>query len=126
MMEARPKTADEKFGGDEKVNYQNFKMRFDAVTNVGGANQLDILNELTHWLKGAPLKLANAHIGSKDPKRAIKEIWKQLDLYYAAQIQTALERMRPLLSKGRLDKNDINGLIKIYERAAHYSDTTDR
>ena len=93
MMEARPKSSEEKFGGDEKINYHNFKMRFNAVTNVDGANQLDVLNELTHWLKGAPLKLANAHIGAKDPKRAIKEIWRQLDLYYAAQIQTASERM---------------------------------
>merc|ERR1712002_1399177 len=113
MVEARPKTNEDKFGGDDKINYQNFKMRFEAVTNVDGANPLDILNELTHWLKGAPLKLANAHIGSKDPKKAIREIWGQLDLYYAAQIQTAAERIKPLLAKGRINKDDIDGLIEL-------------
>ena len=113
MVEARPKTEGDKFGGDDKINYQNFKMRFGAVTDVDGANPLDVLNELTHWLKGAPLKLANAHIGSKEPKRAIREIWGQLDLYYAAQIQTAAERVRPILSKGRIQKEDIDGLIEL-------------
>ena len=113
MVEARPKLMDDKFGGDDTVNYQNFKMRFQSVTEVGGANPLDVINELTHWLRGAPLKLANAHIGSKDPRKAIREIWGQLDLYYAAQIQTAAERIKPLLTKGSINKDDIDGLIEL-------------
>ena len=112
MVEARPKNEDGKFGGDDRINYHNFKMRFQSVTNVEGANPLDVINELTHWLKGAPLKLANAHIGSKDPKKALKEIWRQLDLYYSAQIQTASERLKPIMAKGRVNKDDIDGLIE--------------
>ena len=36
-----------------------------------------------------------------------------MDLYYAAQIQTAAERIRPLLTKGRINKDDIDGLIEL-------------
>ena len=116
MTEARPKTPDERFAGDEKVNYQNFTMRFEAVTHIEGANPLDVLNELTHWLKGAPLKLANAHIGAKDPKKAMREIWRQLDMYYAAQIQTASERIRPILTKGKIQKDNVDGLLEFMSK----------
>ena len=70
-----------------------------------------MVNEFPFWLKGAPEKIAKAHIGSADPKKALKEIWKQLDLYYAAQVQTASERLKPVIAKGRLNKEDIDGLI---------------
>ena len=111
MKEARPRTEDEKFGGDEKTNYQNFKQRFESVTKVKGANALDVLSEFPFWLKGAPEKIAKAQIGSSNPKKALGEIWKQLDLYYASQVQTASERLKPIISKGRLNKDDIDGMI---------------
>ena len=70
-----------------------------------------MVNEFPFWLKGAPEKIAKAHIGSADPKKALREIWKQLDLYYASHIQTASERLKPVIAKGRLNKDDMDGLI---------------
>ena len=113
MNEARPKTESEKFGGDSKVNYLNFKQRFHAVTKVGGANKLDVLNELVQWLRDGPKKLADAHIGSTNPRQALKEIWKQLDRYYDSQIQTAAERIKPLISKGKIEKDDVDAMIDL-------------
>ena len=34
-------------------------------------------------------------------------------MYYAAQIQTAAERIKPLLGKGKINKEDIDGLIEL-------------
>ena len=95
------------------MNYQNFKQRFSSVTNIGGANPLDVLNELVNWLRGAPQKLAKAHIGTDNPKEALKKIWDQLDFYYVAQIQTASERIKPILNKGKINKEDVDGLIDL-------------
>ena len=95
MVEARPKREEEKFGGDKKVNYLNFKQRFQAVSDIGGANPLDVLNELVHWLRDGPRKLADAHMGAKEPKKALRQIWRQLDKYYDSQVETAAEKIRP-------------------------------
>ena len=58
MVEARPKGEEEKYGDEANSNYQAFKSKFRSVTNVQGINQLDVLNEITNWLKGTPKILA--------------------------------------------------------------------
>ena len=113
MVEARPKREEDKFGGDKKVNYLNFKQRFQAVTEIGGANPLDVLNELVHWLRDGPRKLADAHMGSKRPRKALRQIWKQLDQYFDSQVETAAERIKPILAKGKIDKDDVDSLIDL-------------
>ena len=74
---------------------------------------MDVLNELINWLRGAPQKLAKAHIGSENPKEALEKTWEQLDFYYIAQIQTASERIKPILAKGKINKDDVDGLIDL-------------
>ena len=113
MIEARPKNDSEKFGDDGDISYQTFKNRFNAVTKVEGINALDVLNEITNWLKGTPMRMAQAYKGAEDPKEAMKEVWAQLDRYYMIRSLTAHERIQPILSKGKILKEDIDAHIDL-------------
>ena len=113
MIEARPKNESEKFGDDGDISYQTFKNRFMAVTKVEGINALDVLNKITNWLKGTPMRMAQAYKGAEDPKEAMKEVWAQLDRYYTIRSLTAHERIQPVLSKGKIAKEDIDAHIDL-------------
>ena len=52
-------------------------------------------------------------MGSESPGKALRQIWKQLDRYYDSQVETAAERIKPILSKRKLDKDDVDGLIDL-------------
>ena len=47
------------------------------------------------------------------PGKALRLIWRQLDRYYDTQVETAAERIKPILAKGKLDKDDVDGLIDL-------------
>ena len=74
---------------------------------------MDVLNELVHWLRDGPRKLADAHMGSKEPKKALKQIWAQLDKYFDSQVETVAERIKPILAKGKIDRDDVDALIDL-------------
>ena len=113
MVEARPKSEEEKFGDNGNVTYQSFKNRFNAVTKVEGINPLDVLNEISNWLTGTPKRMADAFKGGEDPKQAMKDIWGQLDRYYTIKSLTAHERIQPILKKGSIAKDDIDAHIEL-------------
>ena len=113
MVEARPKSEEEKFGDNGSVTYQSFKNRFNAVAKVEGINPLDVLNEISNWLTGTPKRMADAFKGADDPKQAIKDIWEQLDRYYTIKSLTAHERIQPVLKKGNIEKDDIDAHIEL-------------
>ena len=113
LIEARPRREEEKYGDDGKVNFQAFKNRFDAVAKDRGANPIDVLNELPNWLRGTPKYLVEAFMGAEDPEEAVEEIWKQLGEFYALNILTAAERIQPLIKKGKIEKDDVDGLINL-------------
>ena len=79
LHEARPKTEAEKYGDDETVNYQMFKVKFQSLASVKRINYLNVLNELPNWLRGAPKRLTEAFNGAEDPKAAVQDIWIELD-----------------------------------------------
>ena len=113
LMEARPKREEEKYGDDGKVNFQAFRNRFNAVAKDRGANPIDILNELPNWLRGTPKYLVEAFLGAEDPEKAVEEIWRQLEEFYALNVLTAAERIQPLIKKGKIEKDDVDALINL-------------
>ena len=48
MIDACPKTEEEKYGEDKRMtyNYMTFRRKFNAITNVQGITLLDILNKI--------------------------------------------------------------------------------
>ena len=111
MIDARPKTEEEKYGDDEKMSYMTFKRRFNAITNVQGINYLDILNEIPHWLRGSPKTMAEPFREIEDPKEAMEMIWENLDGLYALKRMTAEERMRKIMERPAVIEDDIDSLI---------------
>ena len=113
LVEARPKSEEERFGDNGLVTYQSFKNRFNAVARVEGINSLDVLNEIGNWLTGTPKRMADAFKGAEDPKQAMKDIWEQLDRYYTIKSLTAHERIQPILKKGNIAKDDMDAHIEL-------------
>ena len=132
MLEGRPKNEEEKYGDESNSNYQAFKSKFRAVTNVQGINQLDVLNEITNWLKGTPKILAESFQGAKNPKSAMKKLWKELDRFYDLNSLTAEERVKPLVVKGKIGKDDVDAHLtlmaelKAIQRAAKTDKVTEQ
>ena len=113
MVEARPKTEEEKYGDDGSTKYQAFKNKFRSVTNVKGINQLDVLNEISNWMKGTPKVLAEGFQGAKNPKSAMKKLWRELDQFYNLSELTAEERIKPSLAKGKIGKEDVDAHLML-------------
>ena len=113
MIEARPKTEEQKYGDDGKVDYKALKNRFMSTTKVKGVNYVDVLNEMPHWFKGAPKRMVEAFQGAENPKEAVNEAWKQLDGFFELRIQTAAERIQPIIASGKVDKNDLEGHLNL-------------
>ena len=78
-----------------------------------GINHLDVLNQIGNWLTGTPKRMADAFKGAEDPKKAVKDIWEQLDRYYTIRSLTAHERIQPILKKGNIAKEDIDAHIDL-------------
>ena len=112
MIAARP-TADQRFGGDNKVNYSNFKQKFLAVTDVKGINYLDVLNEFQNWVTGTAKIFAESYIGSPNPKRAMKKLWDDLDNFYVFRIQSVRELTRELVKNPKVGKDDAEGMMHL-------------
>ena len=107
LIESRPKTEEEKFGDDGKINYFLFKKKFHTLTDVEGMNPIDVLSEVTFWLKAGPLKLAQAYQSAEDPEEALEELWSDFDEFYNRKAMTALERISPVIEKPQIRKNDV-------------------
>ena len=60
-----------------------------------------MLNEIPRWLKETPKVLAEGYQGAKNPKSAMKQLWKESDKFYNLNGLTAEERIKPTLPKGR-------------------------
>ena len=71
-------------------------------------NQLDVLNEITNWLRGTPKVLAESFQGAKNAKSAMKKLWKELDKFYNLNSLTAEERVKPTIAKGKIGKDRIS------------------
>ena len=102
---------EEKYGDKGVVDYHALKNRFQSLANVEGINYFDILAEMPKWFKGAPKTLVEAFQGAPRPRKAVKKVWKELDSYYAIHIQTAAERIKPIVEKGKIGKDDVTGLM---------------
>ena len=113
MAEARPKEEMHKYGDDGKVDYKALKNKFMSMINVKGINYVDVLNEMPYWFRGAPGRMVEAFQGADNPKKAVEEAWKQLDGFFELRIQTAAERIRPIVSTGKIDKNDLEAHLNL-------------
>ena len=89
MIDARPKTEEEKYGDDGKMTYMAFRRKFRAVTNVKGINDLDILTEISFWLRGTPKAMVQPFKEIEDAEDAMAAIWETLDGFYAKKKMTA-------------------------------------
>ena len=87
------------------------KAEFQSLANVKGINYLNVLNELPNWLRGAPKILTEAFNGAENPKAAVQDIWIELDGFYNYRAKTAEERVKPMMSKGKVEKDDVSGII---------------
>ena len=113
LRDAAPGSEAEKYGDGGKVDYHALKNRFQSLSKVHGMNYFDVLSEMPKWFKGAPRRLVEAFQGAENPRKAVKAAWKELDGYYAVHIQTAAERIRPIVAKGKVGKNDVSGLMEL-------------
>ena len=113
MIEMRPRNENEKFGDDGKINYFAFKNKFQSLTNVEGCNPFDALSEITYWVKGNAVRIAEAYQGSDDPVQALKDLWIEFDMFYDLNSQTPLERVAPILEKQPIRKEDLDGHMEL-------------
>ena len=88
-----------------------FKAKFQSLANVRGINHLDVLNKLPNWLRGAPKRLTEAFNGAEDPRAAVQDIWIELDGFYNYRAKTAEERIKPMMAKGKIEKDDVSAII---------------
>ena len=111
MIDARPKSEEEKYGDDGRITYMAFKRKFKAITNVRGINHLDILNEIFYWLRGSPKTMAEPFKEIEDPEEAMEAIWENLDGLYALKRMTAEERMKKIMKRPAVSSNDIDSVV---------------
>ena len=113
MIQARPTKDSEKFDGVNGINYNNFKQKFFAVSDVDGINYLDVLNELPFWLSGTPKTIADAEIGADNPKEAVKTIWKSLDKFFSMFTRSISEMIEPIIQKPQVEEDDMEALVEL-------------
>ena len=114
MIEMRPKTEEEKFADDGKINYFAFKNKFQSMSNIDGCNPFDALSEILHWVRGNARRVAEAYQGSDDPVTALKDLWVEFDTFYDLCSQTPLERVAPILScTQQIRKDDLDGHMSL-------------
>merc|ERR1712228_647921 len=80
---------------------------------VNGINFFDVLCEMPKWFCGPPRTLVEAFQGAKRPKKAVKAAWRELDGYYAVHVKTAAERIKPIVAKGKVAKDDVAALMEL-------------
>ena len=54
LVAARPTSEEDKLGDDGKMTYHSFRTKFKAVSSSESINQIDVLNEVGHWVRGIP------------------------------------------------------------------------
>ena len=113
MIQARPTKDSEKFDGVNGINFNNFKQKFFAVSDVDGINYLDVLNELPFWLSGTPKTIADAEIGADNPKEAVKTIWKSLDKFFSMFTRSISEMIEPIIQKPQVEEDDMEALVQL-------------
>merc|ERR1712212_1131932 len=111
MIDARPKSEDEKYGDDGKMSYMAFRRKFKAVTSVKGINDLDILTEISFWLRGTPKAMVQPFKEIKDAEDAMAAIWETLDGFYAKRKMTAEERMKNIMERPPVTPTDIDSVM---------------
>ena len=104
---------EDRFDGVNGINYNNFKQKFMAVSDVEGINYLDVLNELPLWLNGTPKTIAEAKIGADNPKQAVKEIWKSLDDFFSMFSRSISEMIDPIVQKPEVREGDMEALVEL-------------
>ena len=75
MKNARPKSEEEKYGGDGQMSYHIFKNNFKSAAREDILAASDIINEAANWTKGRPKKIVRTHLGNKNPEAALKTMW---------------------------------------------------
>ena len=113
LRDAAPKTDEERYGDSGAVDYHALKNRLQALSSVKGINYFDVLTEMPRWFRGAPKTLVEAFQGSTKPRKAVRKAWEELDGYYAIHIKTAEERIRPIIAKGKIGRDDVAALMEL-------------
>ena len=112
MKEARPKTEDEKYEGDERMSFHLFKHRFNSVEKADILCPSDILNKAIHWTRGLPKKIVESCLAtSDDPQESLDEMWSELIVFYGLKIATIEERVEAVRLRAKLDRNNIDAHI---------------
>ena len=55
--------------------------------------------------------MIEAFNGAENPKAAVQDIWIELDGFYNYRAKTAEERVKPMMLKGKVEKDDVSGII---------------
>ena len=106
LVAARPTRDDERWGDDQTMTYQSFRTNFKAASGSEGVNPRDILQEVIHWVRGVPKALVKNYMTAKDPEKGVKEMWEELDALYNLHILTAEERVKGILKKQKVAKEN--------------------
>ena len=111
LIAARPTRDDERWGDDQTMTYNSFRTNFKAASGSEGVNPRDILQEVIHWVRGVPKALVKNFMTAKKPEKGVKEMWEELDALYNLHILTAEERVKGILKKQKVAKENSSSHI---------------
>ena len=106
LVAARPTRDDERWGDDSTMTYNSFRTNFRAASGSEGVNPRDILQEVIHWVRGVPKALVKNFMTAKNPEKGVKEMWEELDALYNLHILTAEERVKEILKRQKVAKDN--------------------
>ena len=109
MKNARPKSEEEKYGGDGQMSYHIFRNNFKSAAREDILAASDIINEAANWTKGRPKKIVRTYLGHKNPEVALKTMWKDLDLFYGLKTTSIEERVK--VFRPKFERDDLEAHI---------------
>merc|ERR1739838_526023 len=100
------------------------KRRFQESTNIDGMSSRAICEEIQYWFGGIAYEMCKGHIEKRDARKALIEMWDELDQQYGRELLTAMQRLNPILRQKKIEEKDpekvrvlASEISGVYERA---------